>query len=352
MAHASRKSTLNSSCELLSSKNTRKQKFSTKPKRLEKGLKFPNPSDGTKLIPKDIYDSYQVVKSVGCYTILNKLLGNSPFSIVYYGVNEILKKPVAIKIMKNNSMTTSSVENELVLLNKLKSSKRIIQMEHHFSDLYNFYMIFELADFNLMDYYDLNQKIFNEESMVLKFFRKIVFAVKELHDYGVAHRDIKLENILIFSKVGKKSESIRIKLADLGLSKNCDKNKKFNDYCGSPIYSAPEVNMGISYVGFKYDVWTLGIILYFLCFGDFPFNVFKEEVCEDNEEPEDIIKKKIIEKLYYKIQNDELCFNHEKNFSEELKSMIISLLKKDPEERPYIEELFSHPWLASHKNYH
>jgi serine/threonine protein kinase len=319
--------------------------------------KYQEPKKKNKLkknINSDLYTPDQVIKSVGCYTILNKLLGNSYFSLVYYGVNDASRKPVAIKIIKNNCLTSSSVENELLLLNKIKNSRRIVKMETNFTDLYNFYMVFELADFNLLDFFSANVEMFSTEKVISKFFRKIASAVKELHEYGIAHRDIKMENILFFSKICKKSgmESFRIKLADLGLSKNCDKNKKFNDYCGSPIYSAPEVNMGISYDGFKYDIWNLGIILYYLKFGCFPFNVFEEEVCDDSDESENIIKKKIIDKLFYKIQNDELNFDSDKNCSEELKSLIITLLKKNPEDRPIIEEVLSHPWLINNVNYH
>jgi serine/threonine protein kinase len=297
-------------------------------------------------------EKFQVIKTIEPYTVYNKKLGVSYFSVVYYGMNEVTKKPVAVKIVKNNCITGNSVENELSLLNKVKNARRIVRLEAFIEDMYNYYMIFELADSNLMDYYN---NIYSEldEEMVFRIFRKLAMAVKELHELGIAHRDIKLENILIFSGKCKKTgnESFKVKLADLGLSKCSDKNKKFSDYCGSPIYSAPEVNGGMSYIGFKYDMWTLGIILYYLIHGDFPFNVFEDEVGDEDDDPEEI-KKKIIEKLFHKIQNDDLYFQPEKNCSEELKSLMIWLLKKDPEERPYIEEIFSHPWFSNNKHVH
>jgi serine/threonine protein kinase len=299
-------------------------------------------------------EKIQVIKTVEPYTIYNKKLGAaSYFSVVYYAMNEVTKRPVAVKIVKNNCMTGNSVENELSLLTKVKNAKRIVKLEAFIEDIYNYYMVFELADSNLMDYY--NNVIFPvlDEEMVFRIFRKIALAVKELHESGIAHRDIKLENILIFSKKCKKTgnESFKLKLADLGLSKFSDKNKKFSDYCGSPIYSAPEVNSGMNYIGFKYDIWSLGIILYYLIHGDFPFNVFEDEVGGEDDDPEEI-KKKIIEKLFYKIQNDDLYFEPEKNCSEELKSIMIWLLKKNPEDRPYIEEVFSHPWFLNNKHVH
>jgi len=211
-------------------------------------------------------------------------------------------------------------------------------------------MVFEYADYNLYDYFCLYSDLFQDDVVVFMFFWKILSAVNHLHQSNIVHRDLKLENIFIFLKNGKEKDrsgkklNVCVKIGDLGLSTICEKDEKLTQYCGSPLYSAPEVNLGIPYNGFKYDIWSLGIILYYLFCGSFPFNAFKHEISDESNDDEEL-RRNLIILLFRKIQNDSVSFKNEKIISEEAKSLIQILLNKNPDERPYIQEVINHTWI-------
>ena len=97
-------------------------------------------------------------------------------------------------------------------------------------------------------------------------------AINFCHEINILHKDIKLDNILVFEKSAGKFPLLKLKLCDFGVSRIIDKeNSKFNtsNLCGTPAYIAPELLGGtsspISYRNqFASDVWSLGILLVML----------------------------------------------------------------------------------------
>jgi serine/threonine protein kinase len=94
--------------------------------------------------------------------------------------------------------------------------------------------------------------------------RQILPAIRNCHEKGIVHRDIKPDNILVNqSPRGKLS----FKLADFGLSVCLIPGEYAQGSCGSPCYSAPEVWSGARYA-FKADIWSLGVSLYQILYGN------------------------------------------------------------------------------------
>ncbi|DAZ97858.1 TPA: hypothetical protein N0F65_003285 [Lagenidium giganteum] len=95
------------------------------------------------------------------------------------------------------------------------------------------------------------------ESVSLHYFRRIVSAVLFLHEHGIAHRDLSLENVLVRQNV--------VKLCDFGLSVRT--STKCSDIVGKAYYMAPEVAAGRSYDPAAADLWSLGIMLFIMLTG-------------------------------------------------------------------------------------
>ncbi|KAL3971063.1 spectrin beta [Sarotherodon galilaeus] len=100
------------------------------------------------------------------------------------------------------------------------------------------------------------------EDTVRVFAAELGCALGFLHDFGVIHRDVKMENILL-------TDNGHIRLADFGLSRRLERGGRAFTICGTIQYMAPEVLSGGPY-NHAADWWSLGILLFSLATGKFP----------------------------------------------------------------------------------
>ena len=163
-----------------------------------------------------------------------------------------------------DEIRSENLENELKIL-KLLDHKNIIKLYDHIHGERMEFLIMENGPQKMLNDFSKNyhhQKILEYEAKII--FQQIVEAVDYLHDINIIHRDLKMQNILI-------NEKFEIKLIDFGFANFYNKKKKFNVYCGTPSYMAPELACRIPYDGKASDVWSLGVLLYIMLTGDFPF---------------------------------------------------------------------------------
>jgi serine/threonine protein kinase len=66
-------------------------------------------------------------------------------------------------------------------------------------------------------------------------------------------------------------ENKNVKIIDFGFSVCVSKDKKLNTFCGTPSYMAPEILLKKEYIGEPVDLWALGILIYVILNGAFPF---------------------------------------------------------------------------------
>lgn len=238
---------------------------------------------------------------------------------------------------------------------KLSSHPNILKLSDHFLSKH------EGDTFGVIEMEKMDTDLFNiissgeyTEMRVKKhIFREICKGVKYMHHKGYAHLDLKPENILLRIPGTKKTvthnlmfykdehllEQIfpEVKIADFGLCKSWDKKKnkcaayvvESQRFFGTLEYSAPEMrNKESSRVVYldKVDVFALGVLLFALITGSFPF-IFSEEG-----ELISIKKRDCISKF---CSDAPLCTN-----------LISKLMNETPDLRPSMDEVLDHPWLS------
>lgn len=127
------------------------------------------------------------------------------------------------------------------------------------------------------------------------------------HQRNVTHRDIKLENILL------DETRERVKIIDFGFSTCIPHERKVKIFCGTPSYMAPEIVSKIEYSGPPADIWALGVLLYALLCGKFPFRGSNDK------------------ELYNNIKTQELQFPD--HVSPGARAFLNKLFQKSPERR-------------------
>ncbi|CAO2636494.1 MAP/microtubule affinity-regulating kinase 3 [Lemmus lemmus] len=103
-----------------------------------------------------------------------------------------------------------------------------------------------------------------EEEEAKPIFKQLASGVHYLHQRRIAHRDIKLENILL-------GEGGEVKLCDFGLATQLVEGQKLQELWGSMPYWAPEILARRQYDGMAGDMWSMGVVLYALVTGQFPY---------------------------------------------------------------------------------
>nr|XP_006811871.1 PREDICTED: SNF1-like protein kinase ssp2-like [Saccoglossus kowalevskii] len=206
-------------------------------------------------------------KKVGNY-ILGETIGSGSFAKVRLGTHILTDEKVAIKVIdkkliEKREYTKRNLHREAVMLQRLKHPN-IVQLYEVLETSNNYYLILELADGGeLMKYLCDKQRFTERESR--KFMRQLVSAVDHMHQAGVIHRDIKVENFLM-------DKDLNLKIIDFGLSNMLSSDGVLRTQCGSPAYAAPEIFSNATY-GPAVDVWSIGVNMYAMLTGELPFKV-------------------------------------------------------------------------------
>eukprot|EP00071_Canis_lupus_P045495 XP_022279052.1 uncharacterized serine/threonine-protein kinase SgK494 isoform X7 [Canis lupus familiaris] len=131
--------------------------------------------------------------------------------------------------------------------------------------------LFIMCSYCSTDLYSLWSSVgcFAEASIRL-FAAELVLVLCYLHDLGIIHRDVKMENILL-------DEQGHLKLTDFGLSRHLPQGARAYTICGTLQYMAPEVLSGGPY-NHAADWWSLGVLLFSLATGKFPVAAERDHV--------------------------------------------------------------------------
>ncbi|XP_023198373.1 calcium/calmodulin-dependent protein kinase kinase 1 isoform X2 [Xiphophorus maculatus] len=186
----------------------------------------------------------------------------------------------------------------------------------------NLYMVFELMRKGpVMEV--PTETPFSEEQ-ARQYFRDIILGIEYLHYQKIVHRDIKPSNLLL-------GDDGHVKIADFGVSNQFEGNDALlSSTAGTPAFMAPETlsEKCKSFSGKALDVWAMGITLYCFVFGKCPF-----------------IDEYILA-LHNKIKTKPVDFPETPNICEELRTLILRMLDKNPDTRMTIPELKMDQWVT------
>jgi SNF-related kinase len=190
-----------------------------------------------------------------------------------------------------------------------------------------------------MPYGDLfglvSQRHFSEK-LARTIFKQILSAIKYLHDQGLAHLDLKLENILVDPKEG-------VKLIDFDACEPIKKGNKLSTIKGSPGYRAPEFLKGTLEDFTAGDIYSLGIVLFTLVVGNPPYNEVEKNGRFSFDKYYEVLTTDV--KKFWKVHESYRETEGRPKLSKAFKEVVEAMLKEDPKKRPKICDLERFAWL-------
>ncbi|MEQ2266546.1 hypothetical protein XENORESO_009642 [Xenotaenia resolanae] len=162
-----------------------------------------------------------------------------------------------------------------------------------------------------------------DEKMARRLFRQVVLSVAHCHQAGIVLGDLKLRKFVF---ADEKRTHVRLEsLEDCRILEDPNRDS-MSDTHGCPAYVSPEILSGSTpYSGRMADMWSLGVMLYTMLVGRYPFH-----------DPDPAT-------LFSKIRRGQCCLPE--GLSPKAKCLLQSLLRKEPLERLTAAELLAHPWF-------
>ena len=268
------------------------------------------------------------------YELLDTVLGEGVNGFIYTCKSLKEDKLYAVKCLEDDEMSVA----EIHFLQKCKHKDHLVSLidvfynkgflgEQSPGDNY-FYLVMELMEGNIFE--KVAQGI--TESNAAYLAREVVLGLMELHEQGIIHRDIKLENILYKNTTLEGQHYLKVVVTDLGAS--VEERNKPTDPMYSPLYGAPEIIAIDPYhnpeileatpYDHRVDIWSFGVLVYMMLSKlQVPLNFETETLSGQVEFPDAIFGL----------------------ISDEAKDLICHILQPDPAKRPTLDEILLHPWF-------
>ena len=267
-------------------------------------------------------NSFKCYKVAEDYHIMEKV-GFGTYSEVKKGINKRTEQRVAIKIWKGTN-SWNLLQNEAEILKEVSSD--------YLPKFYDFvkdetsnkaYLVMEYIEGKTLDDYIKENGTMSEEE-ANNFLLMLIKAVAELHNKGIAHRDIKPQNIII-------TQDKKLKLIDFNISKKMKKKgsdwdeepEKFKwiffTQISSPMYAAPEISSLNCYTE-SIDIWGIGV-----AYAEMLFKI--SNLIEDSK----------IDNVSHILSD----VRQDNKLSDDNMARLRSMLSIDPEQRPTIFDLLT-----------
>lgn len=271
------------------------------------------------------------LKRIGPYIITDKVIGQGTTGIVKLALHTTTNSYSAVKVVdKSVEHRWKEAKKEIKILSQVKHhDTKLIHMEHVEEDHQNIYIFMQYCEMGDLFTYIENHGTL-EEMDARKLFIQLLEAVEVCHHkLHICHHDIKLENCVIDS-------GFHLWLIDYGFAVEMDTGEagrgNIEIYDMSPAYSPLEILLRRPH-NETVDVFSMGVCLYFMLYGEFPF-------CDPD--------KTSMEDLVQNLQVNAPDFPS--GFSVAVEDLITQLLAKK-KNRITLEEIRNHSWLQSEWNH-
>eukprot|EP01114_Cavostelium_apophysatum_P017156 TRINITY_DN5030_c0_g1_i1.p1 TRINITY_DN5030_c0_g1~~TRINITY_DN5030_c0_g1_i1.p1 ORF type:complete len:361 (-),score=54.56 TRINITY_DN5030_c0_g1_i1:128-1210(-) len=258
------------------------------------------------------------------YHIDNQDYAKGAYGKVLLATDKTNGQKVVIK--KIPQTTPIRMINNEVKAGKILGSHPNIAQLYQYIDRPDFhYLVFQYI--NGQDLFCYLEKLSfapRSETEARSIITQICKGLQHIHSKNIAHRDIKLENVLI-------DPEGHIVVIDLGLCAFIEEGKPCRDWCGSDNYLAPEIVRRTPYNGFKADVFSTGVVLFALLFGVFPFENLRVNGAS-------LDPHRALRRLQVRFPTDVQA-------PQSAKDLLTRMLEDDPETRITIDEVLKHEWM-------
>ena len=278
---------------------------------------------------------------------LSEYIASGSSGNVFKGIYKQNKKQVAIKVLKNRY--NKEKKDKEKILSRIKQEMDISSKLHNINimETYAYINKNENCNFCVLEYgkngdlenfmRHLLKRMIISETAVNYFGKQILEGLEYLHKRcKIVHMDIKPGNILI-------DAGLSAKIADFSVSCSYAHFEPENlvkfPFVGTGKFMPPEIiekaNMKIK-ESEKIDIYSLGVTLYCLFYGMYPYKLHE-------------VKGKDYDKILEKIKNEKLEFPEGRKISSLFKDFLIKTLEKDYSKRINLREALNHPWIKASK---
>ncbi|MFC1604647.1 serine/threonine protein kinase [Planctomycetota bacterium] len=278
-----------------------------------------SPSSNKEDIPKSSIPSERPFPDFEGYQIIEELpRGGQAF--VYKAIHKATKVKVALKVLAPGSLASAKArrrfEREVDLISGMKHPY-IVSIRDSGIAKGQYYFAMEYLQGLPLDQYVSVQRLSFQE--ILELFAKICEAITFAHRHGVIHRDLKPSNIIVDKRGDPHILDLGLAKAAGSLSDTISMVSMTGEIQGTLAYMSPEQASGqVDLIDTRTDVYSMGVILYLLLTGQFPYDVsgttaliLRNIECAEPMRPKNIISK----------------------FNSEVEAILLRALEKNPNER-------------------
>lgn len=229
-----------------------------------------------------------------------------------------------IRLQPNFDEQRARMTREMDILADLRHP-RIVSLYATHETRNHLYLVLELVEGGeLFDH--MGREGFLSEAVTRGVFLQLVEALTYIHFKGVVHRDLKLENILVSSR--PPHDPLEVKVTDFGHSKLIGLSNAHTQQCGTSQYWAPEVAVAPTAAGYDFsvDLWSLGVVLYIMLEGAYPFSG---------------------PKIAEQIRRAEVPFGADSRASTSARDVVTQLIRREPSSRLSLDGCRRHQWAAA-----